>query len=220
MSFFYSAHKELNGLYWALGATCWAQQLLGLFLLWPFLFCACWTPVFLIEICVSLKCFTFWLTVIALWEIEFDPSVEARQVERELLLRKGLCQWKAVCRGWLVTWGANWSAVETVRAVSGVSMGSSWRYKPSCLLHAMSLRQRRPGTFSVTVDRLMRPILKGGVFLNTSAHSGAIALKTCSFWVVDELVWSAISTSLSNGPAFNSSRCLAFIVGGSYYKRP
>lgn len=145
MSFFYSAHKELNGLYWALGATCWAQQLLGLFLLWPFLFCACSTPVFLIEICVSLKCFTFWLTIIALWEIEFDPSVEARQVESVSV--------KAVCRGWLVTWGANWSAVETVRAVSGVTMDSSWRYKPSCLLHAMSLHQRHLGTFSVTVDR-------------------------------------------------------------------
>lgn len=46
------------------------------------------------------------------------------------------------------------------------------------------------------------------------------SLKTSSFWVVDELLWSTISTSLSNGPAFNSSCCFDFIVGGSYYKRP
>lgn len=181
MPFFYSAHKDLNGLYWALGATCWAQWQLGLLLLRLLLSCACLTLAFLIEICVALKCFTFWLTIIALWEIEFHPSVAVGQVERELMLRKGRHQREAVCRGWLVTWGANWSVVETVRAVSGVTMGLAWRYKLSCLLHAIlwvsSEGGIQPTSLLLLADLwVVKLVFKVRIFLNTSVYSGAIAV--------------------------------------------
>lgn len=99
--------------------------------------------------------------------------------ERELMLRMG--QREAVCWGWLVTWGANWSVVETLRAVNGVTMGSAWRYKLRCLLHAMSLVSSRGGTQPLSlllwVDWWgVKPILKEGICLNTSIYSGAIAL--------------------------------------------
>lgn len=218
MSFFYSAHKELNGLYWALGATCWAQRLLGLLLLWPFLFCACSTPVCLIEIYVSLKCSTFWLTVIALWEIEFDPKCGGRAGGE-----------RAHAEKWSVSGGGSVQRLTRYMGSKLVSGGDRVGCEKGHYGFSLTVWTElpvgiygHPDTFSVTVGRLMtcnpkrRCISKRFSLFRCNCFS----LKTSSFGVVDELLWSTISTSLSNGPAFNSSHCLAFIVGGSYYKRP
>lgn len=168
MSFFYSAHKELNRLYCALGATCWAQRPLALLLLWPFLTFLC---LFDISLSHWNLCFSKMLHLLTdcncpvgdwIWS-KYGGKADGKKAHAEkgsVSEGGGVQRWTCYMESKLVT--------------SGDSEGCEWghygfslKLPPSC--HVFGSAQRKAPSHFLPYNRFMscKPIFEAYGFLNT-----------------------------------------------------